>query len=131
MEARRIEGDLWDFGTTLADSGVDRLCLRYIGEDSFDFHELVWEKNIEGKWVRYKTPSPREFLCSDGSSWIIELHSFDAVNGRAIVKVGEMSKPDQNGASHVNYTWQSVNFLQSVKPEILQNCKDPFEPYDG
>jgi hypothetical protein len=45
MEAKRIEGDLWDFGTAVADSGMDRLCLRYVGEEGFDFHELAWESN--------------------------------------------------------------------------------------
>jgi hypothetical protein len=55
MEAKRIEGDLWDFGTAVADSGMDRLCLRYVGEEGFDFHELAWERGIEGKWVRYRT----------------------------------------------------------------------------
>lgn len=131
MQARRIEGDLWDFGTVVAPTGQDRLCLCYVGEDALDFHELVWERNLDGKWTRHRTLDPRMFLCASESSWIAELHSFDSINGTAIVRVGETAKRDEFGMSNVEYTWRSVSLLRPNEPEVLQKCKVPFEPYAG
>lgn len=132
MDAKQIEGDLWDFGTVVTDTGRDRLCLRYVGDGSFDFHELVWERNIDGKWVRYRTLDPRLFLCSrDGSPWVAELHSFDAELGTAIVLVGENGERDKNGVSHTEYSWRRVGFMGLMTPKLLQVCKSPFDKYDG
>ncbi len=130
MEARRIEGDLWDFGTAVSPSGKDRLCLRYIGEDGFDFHELVWEQSIEGRWVRHKTLSPTVFLCSrNGSPWVAELHSFDSEFGTAIVRVGESQ--EQGEKTIVEYSWRRVSFVEPLLPKLLRICKNPFDRYDG
>jgi hypothetical protein len=132
MEAKRIEGDLWDCGTVHAEGGSNRLCLRYVGEEGLDFHELVWERQINGRWARHRTLDPRSFLCArNGSPWVAELHSFDAEFGTAIVKVGENGPENEKGVSHVGYSWRRVSFVEPMPPKLLQICKNPFEPYDG
>jgi len=132
MDAKHIEGDLWDFGTVVSSEGSDRICLHYVGEDSFDFHELVWEKNIDGSWQRHRTLDPRRFLCSRNDSlWVSELHSFNAVKGTAIIKTGEKQEPDAEGVMYVKYSWVRVSFIEPNKPILLQACESPFDKYNG
>jgi hypothetical protein len=126
----RIDGDLWDFGIRVSPTKKDRICSRYVelGEGGFDFHELVWERNMRGRWRRHKTITAQAF-CRDATQWIVALHSFDASEGKAIVKVGASAETKHKGL--VGYSWRSLNLLTPEEPVVLQKCTEPFEPYAG
>jgi hypothetical protein len=127
MEAKLIEGDLWSLGIVEADSGKDRLELRYLGDmnSGFNFHELVWEKYVDRNWVRYKTLSANEFSTENSNkAWIAGIHSLEPEHGRAIILVAE-------GGGRVNYYWSSYDLFGDSEMKLLQTCKDPFEKYAG
>lgn len=129
-QVRHIEADLWDFGTVVDVSGRDRLCLRYVEERGFEFHELVWEREADGTWSRHKTISQGLFD-QTGQHWIAELHSFDANAGQAIIRVGFSRNPPRDPGSFCKYSWRRINLVNSEPMVLLQECNDPFEPYAG
>jgi hypothetical protein len=47
------------------------------------------------------------------------------------VRVGENAWPEQESGGKVRYTWGSLDLLNDQKFDVLQECKDPFEPYAG
>lgn len=61
----------------------------------------------------------------------MELHKFNPNLGSAIVRVGENAWPEQESGGKVRYTWGSLDLLNDQKFDVLQECKDPFEPYAG
>jgi len=127
MDAKHIEGDLWSFGVVEADSGRDRLELRYIGgkDTGFYFHELVWEKNIDGKWERFKTLPANQFSIENTKkAWVAGVHALEPKKGQAIIMVAK-------GGGRVDYSWCSYDLLGDSVMKVLQNCKDPYEKYAG
>jgi len=60
------------------------------GHQSYDFHALAWQTNAGNKWTdraiitkaAFQGGNPRE-------RWVSQIHSIDATNGTAIIKVAE------------------------------------------
>lgn len=70
---------------------------------AYEFHSLVGrsEKN-ENKKVMTRSDFSAN---SNRPRWVSEVHSFDADEGRAIIKVAEQGVPD-DGRVKIQYTWR-------------------------
>jgi len=92
MNAEQIEADIWKLDSF--ESGNDRLSIHIVGGGEYDvgldFHELIWEKLENNKWVRVKTINSAHLRNKNGErGWLLEIHSFDPVKETATVRAGE------------------------------------------
>lgn len=119
-------------------SGKNRLLLRFSERDisenkkeqiiARDFHSLVWETNDGKTWSQKKVIPKVDF--AEEESWVSDLNSFDSSTGRAILKVAEMSKPDETNSRKCIYSWREWDILKNKQVRMIRVCKDPFEPYE-
>ncbi len=89
-------------------SGTERLVLNFIGTSSgSDFHSLVWSVRRDTGWVPNVTIT-REAFKADRANvrWVSELHSLDAENGVAIIKVAEGDAPKNSPSV---YYWRNLD----------------------
>jgi len=93
-----------------------------------DFHSLVWETNDGKTWSQKKVIPKVDF--AEKECWVSDLYSFDSSTGRAILKVAEMSKPDETNSRQCIYSWREWDILKNKQVRMIRVCKDPFEPYE-
>ena len=90
---------------------------------SYDFHSLVWEKDLGTTWIRKAAIRQRD-LATDGiRQWIVDVHSVDPKDGSAIVKFGE-------GDWEVAYSWRRLDLVAKKVLWQIKKCKTPFDPLD-
>jgi hypothetical protein len=125
------EKQMFDFGTVYDPSGNHRLSLLFIGiKDGQDFHSLVWEQKEKGVWTTRKEITKAAFEANrERRRWVHKLFSFEPTTGHTIIQVAEADAP--NDATEINYfySWRKWDLLNNSEVELLQNCKNPFEPY--
>ncbi len=112
-------------------SGTERLVLNFIGTSSgSDFHSLVWSVRRDTGWVPNVTIT-REAFEADRANirWVSELHSLDAENGVAIIKVAEGDAPWNSPSVYYNYSWRRWDLISNRELDRLQECTSPFDAY--
>ena len=112
-------------------SGTERLVLNFIGSSSGSyFHSLVWSVHRDTGWVPNVTIT-REAFEADRANvrWVSELHSLDAENGVAIIKVAEGDSPWNSPSVNYNYSWRRWDLISNREVERLQECTSPFDAY--
>ncbi|MFO0814363.1 MAG: hypothetical protein U0796_14170 [Gemmatales bacterium] len=98
---------------------------------SFDFHSLVWEESDDKSWKR-KIIISKEDLEKDGRErWVVGLHSLNAQEGKAVLKIGEKSEPDKDGTIRAIYSWCEWDLRKNTKLKTIKVCKDPFEALEN
>jgi len=142
--------------TARIDSDSDRLTLRFVSDGpigrmmrksylvrrnpnsgmyervaftGYDFHSLLWEHRKGSTWVRHRTIKFRP--TADASPRICELHSFDAANGTAILKMSECHRPEGSRTTSGIYSWRRWDLKRNKELGFLCNCRYPTEPYSG
>jgi len=104
-----------------------------LGCRSFDFDSLVWQTNAVGTWQDHIVISQVAFQAGRaGRRWVSQIHSLDALRGRAIIKVAEESPPRAVGGRtqiDVVYSWREWNLLNNREVRCIRICADPFEKY--
>ena len=97
---------------------------------SFDFDSLVWRTNAVGVWHDRVVISQATF---QGSSprrrWVSQIHSLDAMNGTAIIKVAEGDVPEGSPSIRFVYSWREWSLLTNGEVRLIRTCADPFEKY--
>lgn len=100
---------------------------------SFEFDSLVWRTNVLGAWRNRVVITEQAFQAGGPRDrWVSQLHSFDATNGTAIIKVAEESlpRPFAGGVRvDVVYSWREWNILTNGEIRLIRICADPFEKF--
>jgi len=100
------------------------------GQQSFDFDSLVWRTNADGVWHDRVVISKAAF---QGSSprrrWINQIHSVDATNGTAIIKVAEGDGPEGSPTIRFIYSWREWSLLTNGEVLLIRTCANPHEEY--
>lgn len=100
------------------------------GRHSFDFDSLVWRTNAGGTWHDRVIISEAAFQAgSPRMRWVSEIHSLNAVNGTAIIKVAEGDMPEGAPSVRYIYSWREWNLLTNGEVRLIRTCADPFEKY--
>ena len=108
-------------------SGKHRLILNY---SKYDFHSLVWQKQIFLFWINHRTITRSDF--QEGTNyrrWINDIHSFDPKTGLAILKVAESDTTNYAMACHIEYSWRLWDLNNNKQISILKICESPFDPF--
>ncbi len=115
--------------------GDDRLLLRFIRvpdvENAWNSDALIWEIRNHEEWSEFVVFT-RDELQGDfpRRRRMGDIAKFDAVNGYAIIKVGEYSEPDRRGSIRAKYALWSCDVRNRRLIELIRVCKDPDESYD-
>lgn len=97
---------------------------------SFDFDSLVWRTNAGGAWHDHIVISEAAFQAgSPRTRWVSQLHSLDAANGTAIIKVAEGDVPAGSPSIRYIYSWREWSLLTNGEVRLIRTCADPFEKY--
>ena len=122
------------------DGETDALSLRYVEiSDSvrsdrsygLEFLELVW-LSVDGEaWKRNATITAARF--QEGTPyrrWIEDLHFFDRVGMKAIVRVAEADNVTHKGYN-VQRSWRLLSLRGDLEMTVLQRCSHPREAFAG
>ncbi len=117
--------------TIVSSDGRDRLSLQ--NEEGY-FRALIWSSEHGREWSCRAVITQTDFQRgNERERWVNELHSFDPVNGTAIIKVGEMEVPEDKGGTggfrRCTYSWREWDLLSNCELRVLRVCEDPFEEY--
>ena len=97
---------------------------------SFDFDSLVWRTNAGGSWHDHIVVSEAAFQAgSPRTRWISQIHSLDAAQGTAIIKVAEGDVPAGSPSVRYIYSWREWSLLTNGEVRTIRVCSDPFEKY--
>ena len=78
----------------------------------YDFDSLVWLTNGGTLWHEHVVISQSDFQAgSPRRRWIDGIHSLDATNGIAIIKVAEGDVPEGSPNIQYIYSWREWNLL--------------------
>lgn len=124
---------IWNFGTVTDANETHRVTLNYFGsrKEGYDFHSLVLEKKNNNIWTPKKEITQEAFQANHNKRrWVSKLYSFDPINGHAIIQVAEGDTPIGSSSTSFYYSWRKWDLLQNRELETLQECNDPFEPYE-
>jgi hypothetical protein len=103
-----------------------------------DFHSLVWKTKVGTNWLDYRTIDQAAFQARfPRRRWVSSVHSFDGINGTAVILVAEESAPTVNGNSgigstsiiNVVYSWREWSLLTNCEVRFFRNCTNPLENY--
>ena len=89
----------------------------------FDFHSLRWIRGA--RCLHYITKNQFE---GGRGRWVAGLHSIDAVEGTAIIRVAEYERATK--PRRVIYSWREWDLINNVEVRYLQTCETPFDEYD-
>jgi len=99
-------------------------------QGSFDFDSLVWRTNAVGTWHDHIVISAAAFQAgSPRRRWVSEIHSLNATNGTAIIKVAEGDVPEGSPSVQYIYSWREWSLLTNGEVRVIRTCADPFEKY--
>ncbi len=97
---------------------------------SFDFDSLVWRTNSGGAWHDHIVISQADFQAgSPRRRWVSQIHSLDATNGTAVIKVAEGDVPEGSPSVRYIYSWREWSLLTNGEVRLIRICADPFEKY--
>lgn len=97
---------------------------------SFDFDSLVWRTNAGGAWHDHVVISQTAFQAgSPRRRWVSQIHSLDATNGTAIIKVAEGDVPEGSPSIRFIYSWREWSLRTNGEVRLIRVCADPFEKY--
>lgn len=117
----------------LIDRNISSIIDTLHSRQSFDFDSLVWRTNAGARWRDHITISAAAFQAgSPRRRWVNQIHSLDASNGTAIIKVGEESPPRPIAGGFcmdVVYSWREWSLLTNGEVRLIRACADPFEKY--
>jgi len=97
--------------------------IRMPDEKFYDFHSLVWDIRCGSVWQRKATITQDDLEVDGTRLWVSDLHSLDARNGTAIVKVAE-------GDWHVTYSWREWDLCRNKELRMIKVCDCPLGPFD-
>jgi len=99
--------------------------------NGYNFHSLVWEEMGKEGWVTKRVITQADFQSgTNRRRWVNDLYSFDSLTGRAVIKVAEGDAPVWSSSVRFIYSWRSWDINTNKQIELLQICKDGFEPYN-
>jgi hypothetical protein len=120
----------------IVDERGDRLTLRFIevpqpkriklpglrmpDEKFCDFHSVVWDFRVGSTWQRKATITKADLEMDGTRRMVIDLHSFDARYGSAIIKVGE-------GNWGMTYSWREWDLWSNKEIRTIKVCECPFD----
>ena len=96
--------------------------LRMPDDKGYNFHSLVWDVHAGSKWQRKATITRPDFERDGTRRFVIDLQSFDARYGSAIIKVGE-------GDWRVTYSWREWDLWSNKEIRTIKVCESPFDPF--
>ena|SRR5947209_15517973 len=97
---------------------------------SFNFDALVWRTNHGSAWHDRVVISQEAFQAgSPRRRWVSQIHSLDATNGTAIIKVAEGDVPEGSPSIRFIYSWREWSLLTNGEVRFIRICADPFEKY--
>jgi len=98
----------------------------------FYFDSVGWRTNARGSWDDHIVISEAASHCGrPRTRWVSHIHSLDAANGTAIIKVAEGDVPMASPSTRIHfiYSWREWSLLTNGEVRLIRTCADPFEKY--